>query len=203
MALSLVKGQKISLSKEAGGDLKTVFMGLGWDVAQAPAQKSGGFLGKLFGGGAPQEASIDLDASVLLFDANKNLLDVVFFQQLTSKDGSIRHSGDNLTGEGDGDDETITVDLRRLPANVQSLVFTVSSFRGQDFGQVANAYCRMVNADNRQEIARYNLSATGSHTGMIMAKMYLHNGEWKMHALGDPGAGRTFQDMIPAIVAGL
>jgi tellurium resistance protein TerZ len=198
MALSLVKGQKISLSKEAGTELQSIFMGLGWDMLQTGGK---GLFGKLFGGGQPE--AIDLDASCLMFNENKQVVDVVWFRQLQSQDGSIRHSGDNLTGEGDGDDETIMVDLTRLPATVTTLVFTVNSFRGQTFEQVNNAYCRLVNGQNKSEIARYNLSSTGSHTGMIMAKVYKHGGEWKMHAIGEPESGRSFQDMMPHILANL
>ena len=197
MAINLQKGQKISLAKEAGGSLSSVIMGLGWDMASAP--QSAGFLGKIFGGGNSQN-SIDLDASCLMFDENKNLLDVVWFGQLQSKDGSIKHTGDNRTGVGDGDDEQIVVNLANVPANVKSLVFTVNSFTGQNFSQVANAFCRIVNASNNSEIAKYNLSVQGNHTAQIMAKVYRHNGEWKMHAIGENSNGRTFQDLIPQIL---
>lgn len=191
MAVSLTKGQKISLEKEAGGSLTKVIMGLGWD-----AVKRGGGIFGLFGGGG----SIDLDASCMMFDAAKNLVDTVWFQQLRSKDGSIIHTGDNLTGEGEGDDEQIIVELARVPANVQSLVFVVNSFTGQTFDDVANAFCRMVNAGNKQEIARYSLSGGGKNTALIMAKVYRYDGEWKMHAIGEPSSGRVFQDMLPHVV---
>ncbi len=193
MAITLQKGQKISLEKEAGGTLSRIIMGLGWDAA---AQSKGGFFGGLFGGGGE---SIDLDASCLLFDHNNNLVDAVWFRQLTSRDGSIRHSGDNRTGEGEGDDEQIQVDLNAVPAQVKSLVFTVNNYTGQDFSRVANAYCRIVNAANGQEIARYDLSCQGNHTAMIMAKVYRHNNEWKMHAIGEVGQGRTFDQLLPQI----
>ena len=197
MPISLAKGQKISLAKEAGStSLSKVVMGVGWDMAQT---KRGGLLGGLFGGKSGSE-SIDLDASCIMFDDQKQLVDVVFFGQLSSKDGSIRHTGDNLTGEGDGDDEQIIVELNRIPAEVKTLVFTVSSFRGQTFDQVANAFCRIVNGANNQEIAKYTLTSQGSHTAQIMAKLYQHNGEWKMAALGENCMGRTFQDMMPTIL---
>ena len=198
MAVSLQKGQKISLSKEAGGTLTQVKLGLGWDVAQGPQDKKGGFLGKLFGGGSSGD-SIDLDASCIMFDSNKQPVDAIWFNQLQSKDGSILHTGDNRTGDGDGDDEVINVDLSRIPANVVSLVFTVNSFTGQTFETVENAFCRIVNANNNVEVARYNLSAQGSHTAMVMAKVYRHNDEWKMHAIGEIASGRTFHDLMPAI----
>lgn len=200
MAVNLQKGQKISLSKEAGGTLNQVKMGLGWDVAQSGGgAKKGGFLGKLFSGGGSSEDSIDLDASCIMFDANKQPIDAIWFGQLKSKDGSITHTGDNRTGAGDGDDEVINVDLANIPATVQSLVFTVNSFTGQTFETVENAFCRIIDASNNQEVARYNLSSQGSHTAMIMAKVYRHNGEWKMHAIGEIASGRTFQDLMPAV----
>jgi tellurium resistance protein TerZ len=187
MTVSLVKGQKISLEKEAGKSLTKVVMGLGWD-----ALKPKGLLGMFSAGGA-----IDLDASCVLFDEAGQIVDTVWFRQLKSSDGSIIHTGDNRTGAGDGDDEQIIVDLPNVPTNVQSLVFVVNSFTGQTFSQVKNAYCRMVDQSSNREIAKYDLSCTGSHTGQVMAKVYRHNGEWKMHALGENSHGRTFQDMLP------
>ena len=189
MAISLEKGQKISLAKEAGGELSSVVMGLGWDAA-----KKKGF----FGLGGKQE--IDLDASCFMFDAEKNLCDVVYFNHLRSEDGSVQHSGDNRTGEGDGDDEQIAVALNRVPGNIKTLVFTVSNYTGQDFSQVQNAYCRLLNGQSGAEIARYNLSAQGNHTAQIMAKVYRHNGEWKMHAIGENSQGSTPDKIIPRIL---
>ncbi len=190
MAVNLQKGQKISLDKEAGGGLSRVTMGLGWD-----AIKSKGFFG--FGGG--KSDAVDLDASVVMFDESNKPVDVIWFRQLKSKDGSIVHTGDNRTGAGDGDDEQITVDLNAVPASVKALVFTVNSFTGQTFATVENAYCRLINAANQQEVARFNLSVTGSHSAQIMAKLYRHGGEWKMHAIGENGNGRTFDDLMPQI----
>ncbi|MBK1641889.1 Tellurium resistance protein terZ [Chromatium okenii] len=192
MGISLSKGQKISLTKEAGASLTRIIMGLGWDAVKS----KGGFLGGIFGGGGE---SIDLDASCLMFDDGGNLIDVVWFRQLHSKDGSIQHSGDNRTGEGEGDDEQIQVNLNAVPATVKNLIFTVNNFTGQNFANVENAYCRLVNADNNSEIARYNLSCQGEHSAMIMAKVYRHNGEWKMHAIGDVGHGRTAGELLPQL----
>lgn len=196
MAINLEKGQKISLEKEAGTTLSKVIMGLGWDAKQSGAKK-GGLLGGLFGGGESDE-SIDLDASCIMFAGDKPV-DAIFFGQLKSKDGSITHSGDNRTGKGDGDDEQIVVDLSRVPENVTALVFTVNSFTGQTFDAVANAYCRLLDGGNHNEIARYTLTSQGSHTAQIMAKVYRHNGEWKMHAIGENGTGRTINDLFPQI----
>ena len=199
MAVNLSKGQKISLEKEAGGALSQIKMGLGWDVGAAP-QTLGGFLGGLFGGGGSAGGSIDLDASCIMLDANKQMVDAIWFGQLQSKDSSIQHTGDNRTGAGDGDDEVINVNLSRIPDHVQALVFTVNSFTGQTFATVNNAFCRLVNASNNSEVARYDLSAQGSHTALILAKIYRHNGEWKMHAIGETASGRTFHDLMPAIL---
>lgn len=189
MSVNLQKGQKISLEKEAGVKLTKIIMGLGWD-----AVKSKGFLG--FGGKAQV---IDLDASCILFDEQGKQTDVAYFGQLKSKDGSVVHTGDNRTGEGDGDDEQIIVDLTKVPDNVKSLVFTVNSFTGQNFSQIENATCRIVNASDNKEVARFNLSALGSHNAQIMAKIYRHGSEWKMHAIGEIGNGRTFEELIPQI----
>lgn len=197
MGINLQKGQKISLSKEGGGSLSKVVMGLGWD-----AKKSGGGLLKgMFGGGGSE--SIDLDASCVVFDDNNKVVDTIWFKQLKSRDGSIVHTGDNRTGDGDGDDEQIIVDLDKVPASVKALVFTVNSFTGQTFDSVENAYCRMVDKSNNQEVARYTLSAQGSHTAQIMAKVYRHNGEWKMHAIGENGNGRTIDSLLPQIIVHL
>jgi len=197
MAINLQKGQKISLSKESGDALSKVVMGLGWDAKKT----GGGMLKGMFGGG--NSASIDLDASCVLFNDQNTVVDIVYFGQLKSRDGSILHTGDNRTGEGDGDDEQIIVDLDKIPETVKSLVFTVSSYTGQTFDTVENAYCRIVDNSNKNEIARYTLSAQGSHTAQIMAKLYRHNGEWKMHAIGENGTGRTIENMLPQIVVHL
>lgn len=163
-------------------------MGLGWDAA------TGGFMG--MGGG-----NIDLDASCGMFDANKTMIDAVSFRQLHSRDGSIRHSGDNLTGAGDGDDEVINVALADVPTNVQSIVFTINSYQGQTFEKVKNCFCRLVDSVNNQEICVYKLADSGPHTGMIMAKVYRHNGGWKMAALGVPCNGRTITDIAAEMAA--
>jgi tellurium resistance protein TerZ len=194
MAINLQKGQKISLEKEAGKALNKVVMGLGWD-----AKKTGGGLLKGLLGGSSGD-SIDLDASCVLFDEHNKVVDTVWFRQLKSRDGSIVHTGDNRTGAGEGDDEQIIVALDKVPAHVKALVFTVCSFTGQTFEAIENAFCRLIDGVNNQEIARYTLSAQGSHTAQIMAKVYRHNGEWKMHAIGENSQGRTFDSLLPQIV---
>ncbi len=194
MSISLSKGQTISLEKSSG--LTKIFMGCGWDPAQ-PKKK--GFFGSLLGGGAADE--IDLDASVIVFDENKQSIDLVWFQQLKSKDGSILHSGDNLTGEGDGDDETIYVDLDNLDARAKYLVFTVNSFRGQTFDEVDNAFARLVDDRSKSEICRYTLNEKGRHTGVMMASMEKTSAGWQMTAHGTPTNGRTAKELVGAATA--
>jgi len=184
MSINLQKGQRISLKKESPG-LTTVLFGLGWDVAQ-PA---GGFL-SIF----KSNSNLDLDASVLCLNTNgkvDNNTNVIYYNNLSHVSGGITHLGDNLTGEGEGDDEQILVDLPKIPENIAKLVFVVSIFqaleRQQDFGQVNNAFVRLVDTSNNREIARYNLSGQeyqGS-TGMIMAEINRDNNGWNMEAIGE------------------
>ncbi|KQV13949.1 MULTISPECIES: TerD family protein [unclassified Kitasatospora] len=190
MSVNLGKGEGISLRKSDGSALSVVRMGLGW---QAAARK--GFLAKLMA------REIDLDASAVLFAADHQLVDTVYFNNLTSKDGSVRHTGDNLTGGAvkGGDDESILVDLQRVPARVQQIVFTVNSFTGQTFEAVQDAFCRLVDESNGQELARYTLTGGGPYTAQIMAKVQRTATGWQMTAIGAPATGRTFKDLLPAI----
>ncbi|MGW5442250.1 TerD family protein [Streptomyces asiaticus] len=201
MTVNLAKGQQISLSKSDGGELTAVRMGLGW---QAAPRK--GFLARL------TAKEIDLDASAVLF-AGREAVDVVFFQHLTSDDGSVRHTGDNLVGGAGqgGDDESILIDLQRVPVHVDQILFTVNSFSGQTFAEVQNAFCRLVDETNGQELARYTLSGGGPYTAQIMAKVHRAGGAggggagsaWQMSAIGAPATGRTFQDLLPVLASHL
>lgn len=187
MGLSLDKGQKLSLSKDNGSALTKIIAGLGWD----PVKKRG-----LFGGGG----EIDLDASVIMFDSNKNALDTVSFSKLNSSDGSVRHSGDNLTGAGDGDDEQIVVDLTRVNPAVQSLVFVITSYSGQKFSQIENVFCRVVDASaGNKEVVRYDLKgagAGGNNTAQIMAKVSRSASGWEFVAVGEAANGRTASKVL-------
>jgi tellurium resistance protein TerZ len=178
--VNLVKGQKISLEKPGGGVLTKVFMGLGWDPAAG-------------------QDDIDLDASCICFDANKRVIDIIYFGQLQGAGGSVIHSGDNLTGDGDGDDEVINVDLSKVPANIESLVFTINSFQGQTFNQVANCFARLVDASSRAELCIFKLAEKGANNAVIMCRVYRHNGQWKISALGNPATGRTANDLVGTI----
>jgi tellurium resistance protein TerD len=173
MSVSLSKGGNVSLTKEAPG-LTAVLVGLGWD-----ARTTSG-------------AAFDLDASALMVGtAGKILSDAhfVFFNNLTSPDGSVEHTGDNLTGEGEGDDEVIKVNLAGVPAEVDKIVVTVSIYdaetRSQSFGQVRNAYIRVINQADGAELTRYDLSEDASNeTAMIFGELYRNSGEWKFRAVG-------------------
>ena len=173
MSVSLAKGGNVSLSKEAP-NLTAVSVGLGWDVRSTTG------------------VDYDLDASALAINANRKVLNdsfFVFYNNLRSPDGAIEHTGDNLTGEGEGDDEVIKVDLAGVPPNVDSIVFPVSIYdadaRSQSFGQVRNAFIRVVNQAGGAEIARYDLSEDAStETAMVFGELYRHGSEWKFRAVG-------------------
>ncbi len=188
MGLSLSKGQSVSLEKTAGGSMEVIIMGLGWDVT-----KPKGLLGRLFGGGG----NIDLDASCVLFDNSGQMIDSIWFRQLQSKDGSIRHTGDNLTGAGDGDDEQIIVELTKVPGNIKHLFFVVNSFTGQTFESVENAFCRVLDAKSNKELLRYDLSAQGSHTSQLMMNLTRSGNDWNVQAIGATSTGHTFHDLMP------
>lgn len=189
MSVSLSKNQSVSLKKESGNTVTKVHVGLGWDAA-----KPTGFLGKLFN----TSSDIDLDASCILMDSTGQVIDTVWFRQLKSRCGSIVHSGDNRTGDGDGDDEVILIDLAKLPANVQYLAFTVNSFTGQDFNKVDNASVRILDQNNK-ELAKFNLSEKGSHTGIFIASMSRNGDDWQFKAQGIASQGATFESVLPAI----
>jgi tellurium resistance protein TerD len=173
MSVSLSKGGNVSLTKEAPG-LTAILAGLGWD-----ARTTSG-------------ADFDLDASALMVGTSGKILSdqhFIFFNNLTSPDGSVEHTGDNLTGEGEGDDEVIKVNLAAVPAEVDKIVFAVSIYdaetRTQSFGQVRNAYIRIVNQNGSAEIARYDLSEDAStETAMVFGEVYRNAAEWKFRAVG-------------------
>jgi tellurium resistance protein TerZ len=189
MGVSLSKGQSLPLTNATGGSLGTVRMGLGWDSADAAP-------GPATTGAAP----VDLDASAIFFDTAGRVLDTVWFQQLTSADGSTRHTGDNLTGAGDGDDETIFVDLARVAAAVTHIVFVISSYGEQTFDSVRNAFSRLVDesAPGAPEVARYQLTDSGPHTAMIMSKVSRHGDGWRFEAIGERATGRSAMELLSA-----
>ena len=173
MGVSLSKGGNVSLSKEAPG-LSKIMIGLGWDTRSTDG------------------ADFDLDASVFMLNEQGKVrsdADFIFYNNLKSGDGSVEHTGDNLTGEGEGDDEAINVALNQVPTEVSKLAVAVTihdaDSRRQSFGMVSNAFMRVVNADNGTEIARYDLTEDAStETAMIFGEVYRHSGEWKFRAVG-------------------
>ncbi|GAA1368781.1 TerD family protein [Streptomyces beijiangensis] len=176
--VSLQKNQTVSLVKGGQPLLTQVKMGLGWEPA---------FRGK----------DIDLDASVIAYGPQRNHLESCYFGKLSILNGAVKHSGDNLTGEGAGDDEVIVVDLGRIPAEATGLVFTVNSFTGQKFTEVAKAYCRLLDAATGEELVRFDLTNTEAQTGVIMAKLIRQfSGEWEMTAIGDFVKSRTVRGMV-------
>lgn len=178
MAISLTKGGNVNLSKEAP-NLTNIAVGLGWNPRATDGQ------------------AFDLDAVAFLVNESGKVrsdADFIFFNNLKSADGSVEHTGDNRTGEGDGDDEVIKVDLTKVPADVSKVVFCAVIYdgqaRNQNFGQVANAYIRIVNTQSGAEVARYDLSEDSStETAIIFGELYKNNGEWKFRAVGQGFAG--------------
>lgn len=186
MSVNLQKGQKVNLKKADGQALSRIRIGLGWDPVQQ--EKKGGLFGSIFGGSAPD---IDCDASVIVCRGGRLTAkdDVVYFGNLKHSSGAIVHTGDNLTGDGEGDDEQILVDLTAVPADYDKLVFVVNIYqcveRKQDFGMIANAFIRICDERTGEEFCRYNLSESyAGMTAMIFGEIYRYNGEWKFNAIG-------------------
>ena len=174
MPINLTKGQKVNLSKDNPG-LKNIMVGLGWDV-------------NAFDSGA----DFDLDASAFLAGANGKCpmdKDFIFYGNLEHESGAVKHMGDNLTGEGDGDDEQIVVDLAKVPANVERIAFTVTIYdaesRNQNFGQVSNSYIHIQDMASGTDLIRYDLGEDFSiETAIVVGELYRYNGEWKFNAIG-------------------
>ena len=191
MSVSLKKGQKVDLTKDNSG-LKSVVVGLGWDEAQPEAK---GVFGGLFGGSRDKLQDIDCDAIAFMLDGNGKLgdrRDIVFFNNLKHPSGSVIHQGDNLTGEGDGDDEQILIDLAKVPQNYERIVIMVSIYkaeeRRQHFGKIKNAFIRLVDNSNGKELCIYNLSSENfdGMNSMVFGELYRRGGEWKFSAVGEP-----------------
>ena len=181
MAISLTKGQNVSLSK-TDPSLKNVLVGLGWDARSTDGQ------------------DFDLDASVFMATENAKVPSdsyFIFYNQLVSPCDGVEHTGDNLTGDGDGDDESVIVRLDKVESNIKSLFITVTihdaEARRQNFGQVSNAFVRIVNNDTGDEIVRFDLSEDYStETAMVFGEIYRHNGEWKFRAIGQGYTGGLY-----------
>lgn len=200
MAVSLQKGQKVDLTK-GNAQLNVILIGLGWD----PIKQSGGFLGGLFGGKDPQ---IDCDASVLMLAEDGKLKQkghIVFYNNLNSPCASVRHMGDNLTGDGEGDDEQVVVQLDKVPADIHRIVFVVTIYdcanRKQHFGMIRNCFIRVVDANAKTELLKYNLTDDYSgKTALIVGELYRHQGFWKFGALGEGTLDTGVADLVKRYV---
>lgn len=203
MSVNLQKGQKVDLTK-GNSKLKRIMVGLGWDAVDSSQSKKGIF-GRF---SANKQQDIDCDASAILCELNgkvKNVEDVVYFGNLKHKSGCVNHMGDNLTGEGEGDDEQIFIDLLDIPSSYSKIIFVVNIYkaveRNQHFGMIKNAFIRIVDADTNSELCKFNLSENyDNKTAMICGEVYRHQNDWKFNAIGeatdDPGLGellRRFQ----------
>ncbi|SKA36376.1 tellurium resistance protein TerZ [Chitinophaga eiseniae] len=199
MAINLQKGQRISLEKSNGTKLQNICVGINWGAIE----KKG-----LFGMSKTKEA-VDLDGSCALFSEQKQLQEVVYFGNLRSQDGSIHHSGDDLTGDMNGNDgldnEVITVDLSRLNPNVNYVAFVLNSFRGHDFGTIPFASIRIYEGTPsrvNEVFATYDIAGDTSfagHTSMVMGVFYKKNGEWKFNAIGEPTRDRKLQETVDTV----
>lgn len=197
MSVNLQKGQKVDLTKGNAG-LKRLIVGLGWDEAE----KKVGLFGRKKG------ADIDCDASALVCGAGGRLLDkndIVYFGNLKHRTGAITHLGDNLTGEGEGDDEQLIVELNNIPKNYEKIIFVVNIYkafeRNQHFGMIKNAFIRIVDADTKQELCKYNLSENYDNmTAMIFGEVYRYKEEWKFNAIGQPTQDKGLGELAARFV---
>lgn len=201
MAVSLVKGQKVDLTKGNAG-LDQIVVGLGWDAQVA----SKGLLGGLFGGA--KNSNIDCDTAAIMLDGSGRLgnnRDVIYFGNLSHTTDSVRHMGDNLTGEGAGDDEQIFMQLSRVPSHIERIVFVVNIYdcvsRKQDFGMIKNAYIRIMEPKTQKELIRFNLSEDyKGYTALIVGEVYRRDGEWKFAALGTGTKDVSLKNMLSQYV---
>lgn len=198
MAINLQKGQRINLTKENGTALTQACVGINWGAIEK----------KGFFGGVSREA-VDLDGSCILYDAGKNATEVIYFGNLKSKNGSVKHSGDDLTGDVNGNDgldnEVITVDFSGLDSNVEHVAMVLNSYKGQDFGTIPFASIRIYEGtptNVREVFAKYDIANDISfkgHVAMVMGVFYKRNGEWKFNAVGDPTKDTKLQETIETV----
>ena len=198
MAINLTKGQRINLKKENGTTLQNICVGVNWGAIE----KKGWF------GGTSKEA-VDLDASCILYGSTKKIIDTVYFGHLKSKDGAVKHSGDDLTGDMDGDDgldnEIITLDFYKLNTSVEYVAFVLNSFRGHDFGTIPFASIRIYEGTPtrvNEVFATYNIAKEhgfSGHVSMVMGIFYKRNNEWKFNAIGEPTRDRKLEETIRTV----
>lgn len=199
MAINLQKGQRISLEKSSGAKLQQVCVGINWGAIE----KKG-----MFGFGSKKEA-VDLDASCAMYSESKQLTEVVYFGNLGSKDGAVKHSGDDLTGDMGGDDgldnEVITLDFSRLSASVNYVAFVLNSFRGHDFGAIPFASIRIYEGSPKhvnEVFAKYDIAngpGFAGHVSMVLGVFYKKNGEWKFNAIGEPTKDKKLEETVRTV----
>ena len=183
--IELTKGQETDLATPSGRPLTRIRVGVGWDK-----ERNAGFLGS-------GKLNVDLDASAVQFTGTQ-LFDLAFYNNLATRDGSVVHLGDNLTGGGEGDDEQITVDLSKVYAKVDTIAFLVSSYQGQSLEWVNNAFCRVLD-DEDNELARFQLTAGPSETGLAMATLVRSGDGWKLRAIGEGVAVKVPTESVEAL----
>lgn len=200
MTVNLQKGQRVDLTKGNTG-LNKIRVGLGWDPVQQKA--SGGLFGGLFGGGGSKAANVDCDASVILLkdDHLSSKQDVIYFGNLSGANGAVTHSGDNLTGAGEGDDEQVVIELKSIPAEYNRLIFVVNIYeaaqRQQHFGMIHNAFIRVVDVSTNEQLLKYNLSDNYSdQTTLITGEIYRHENDWKFAAIGTGTKDNSLGEVI-------
>lgn len=202
--IKLEKGQKINLQKANGSHLSNFCIGLNWGMIE---EVSSGFFGM---GGSKKKVAVDLDASCVVLDGNKNILDIVSFRKLKSTDNAIQHSGDDRAGDDFGDDgldnEIISIDLDRISQQANQVVFFLNSFKKQDFATIPYAHIRLFEGTPRlvkEVFANYNISAESKFSGyisMVMGKLYKHNNEWKFTAIGEPTRDTSLEETVNTII---
>lgn len=198
MAINLQKGQRINLKKESGATLQNVCIGVNWGAIEKKSWL-----------GIKSKEAVDLDASCALYDENKNLLDVIYFGQLKSKDGAIKHSGDDLVGDVGGDDgldnEIISVDFTKLSSNVTYVAFILNSYKGQDFASIPFASIRIFEGTPlrvNEIFATYNIAKDetfAGHVSMVLGVVYKRNNEWKFNAIGEPTKDKKLKETVDTV----
>lgn len=199
MAINLQKGQRINLEKSNGSKLQNICVGINWGAIEK----------KSFFGLAKSKEAVDLDGSCAMFTENKQLVEVVYFRNLKSKDGAVKHSGDDLTGDTGGDDgldnEVISLDFTRLDPSVNYVAFVLNSFRGQDFATIPYASIRIYEGTPSrvtEVFAKYDIAngaGFAGHVSMVMGVFYKKNGEWKFNAIGEPTKDRNLQETVDTV----
>ena len=205
--------EKILLDKRSAQPITSLRMGLGWDPILKPEQVGFGARKMSWVAKLPlisnyesivkhfrDDSLVDLDASCIILDNDYDLIETVFFRNLISSDGAVRHSGDNLTGIGDGDDECIDIDLLKISENVRTLIFVVNSFSGQTFDLLSSSHCRVVEPSSQKELARVRLATKGKHTALMLARLLKSDNGWVFQSIDEPLNGNSYEEILPFLM---